>query len=240
MSASLTRHLISTFASAYDRATQHAFLKAAGERTLDKQTLSAWLTQDYIYTRGYLKLVGLILSRYTEAPITVRRQLIKLLSTGLSNVSEEQAFFLKQAEDHELDIRAVPAGVKAVLFGEVRPYMLPLPETSAYVDFMVATGTQGTIEEALVLLWATEKCYLEAWTFASQRVKAENPGPAADALDKFIHNWSSPEFRAFVDEIGELVDQLQIPLDKTDQRCERAEGVMYRVLYLEEMFWPRM
>ncbi|KZT56760.1 heme oxygenase-like protein [Calocera cornea HHB12733] len=238
MSATLTTHLIGTFAAAYQRATQHAFLQAAGERTLDKETLSAWLTQDYIYTRGYLKLVGLILSRYTEAPIHMRRQLVKLLSTGLSNVSEEQAFFLQQAEEHELDIRAVPAGVKAVLSGEVRPYMLPLPQTAAYVDFMIATGTQGTIEEALILLWAT--CYLEAWTFASQRVPAEFRSPAAAALDKFIHNWSSPEFRAFVDELGELVDQLGIPLDKADSRCERAEGVMFRVLYLEEMFWPKM
>ncbi|EJT98302.1 heme oxygenase-like protein [Dacryopinax primogenitus] len=238
MPASLTSHLLTTFSPSYERATRHAFLKAAGERTLDKETLSAWLTQDYIYTRGYLKLVGLILSRYTEAPLDVRRQLVKLLSTGLNNVSEEQAFFLSQAEEHGLDIRTVPAGVKAILSGEVRPYMLPLPDTAAYVDFMIATGTQGTIEEALVLLWAT--CYLEAWTFASQCSPAETPGPAAAALDKFIHNWSHPEFRQFVDELGEVVDQLGVTVDRNDSSCEKAEGVMYRVLHLEEMFWPKM
>lgn len=59
---------------------------------------------------------------------------------------------------------------------------------------------------------------------------------SASAVHKFATNWSTPEFGAFVDALGELVNKLAIRLG-TDE-WTRAEDVWTRVLELEVGFWP--
>lgn len=81
--------------------------------------------------------------------------------------------------------------------------------------------------------------YLEAWTYASKQPKSTSTkvasAPASRALDALIPNWSGPEFVAFVRDIEELVDGLDVG---SDERLARVEELWRNILWLEERFWP--
>jgi thiaminase len=74
--------------------------------------------------------------------------------------------------------------------------------------------------------------YLDSWTFASRQTKEER----SKGLDAFIANWSSDEFKKFVDDLEKLVDLLGIEQGSDDWK--QAEAIWNRVIELEEAFWP--
>lgn len=59
--------------------------------------------------------------------------------------------------------------------------------------------------------------YLDAWTYASNHLPTPlpfslEPG-SSRALLSLIPNWSSPEFQKFVDDIGDLVNDIDTSRD---------------------------
>jgi hypothetical protein len=125
---------------------------------------------------------------------------------------------------------------------------------------MVSVASKGTFEEALILLWAMEKVsdenfssyscqdlipaapaqlYLDAWTFASFHLPSPVPSSlepgASRALLSLIPNWSAPEFKSFVKDIAELVDELDVALDS--DLGKRLAEVWKTTLWYEERFW---
>ncbi|KAK1139876.1 hypothetical protein N8T08_011121 [Aspergillus melleus] len=98
----------------------------------------------------------------------------------------------------------------------------------------------------MVVLWATETCYLRAWRFAAgflDQQQGETQDTDGGALRKeFIPNWSSREFEGFVDGIGELVDEMARGLLVADgekgEMMRRCERWWRQVVWLEERFWP--
>ncbi|KAJ0334408.1 hypothetical protein COL5a_000465 [Colletotrichum fioriniae] len=115
-----------------------------------------------------------------------------------------------------------------------------------------------------VLFWATEKCYLEAWSGAKDMLPSSGSAPpsasgvsgssgkdTATDLDggalrtEFIPNWSSLAFRTFVDELASIIDD---GVDEAVQRhgeeavrneLDQAMVMWERVLLAENDFWPR-
>jgi len=53
----------------------------------------------------------------------------------------------------------------------------------------------------------------------------------------FATNWSTAEFKRFVDELASLVDDIYRSL--SDDAWGQAENVWERVIELEERFWPK-
>lgn len=127
--------------------------------------------------------------------------------------------------------------------------------TRAYIDMFMSAGSAGVpVIEGLTVLWATEVCYLRAWKYAAAFLKARiekedgsRPGSVdADGgalREKFIPNWSSDEFEAFVDQIG-VVLNLMASQCKGVEECEMMRGRCLewwrQVVWLEERFWPVM
>lgn len=106
--------------------------------------------------------------------------------------------------------------------------------------------------DGLVVLWGTEKCYLEAWRYAasqSSSVKTGEEDADGGALRKeFIPNWTSREFEAFVDRLGWFVDEVW-KADRTVMGREigemekkawerKVEGLWGELLEVERVFWP--
>ncbi|KAK0726482.1 hypothetical protein B0T21DRAFT_271828, partial [Apiosordaria backusii] len=108
--------------------------------------------------------------------------------------------------------------------------------------------------EGAVTFWGTEKVYLEAWSWAREQ-QEERPNGKEDedggALRKeFIPNWSSDEFREFVERLGVLIDQAvqkEIEMVGEDgnkqeevkkQILGRVEGKWKTLLEGEKGFWP--
>ncbi|KAJ5953189.1 hypothetical protein N7454_000085 [Penicillium verhagenii] len=121
--------------------------------------------------------------------------------------------------------------------------------TRAYIDMFMSAGSAGVpVIEGLTVLWATEVCYLRAWKYAAAFLKAREgkDDGARDAdggalREKFIPNWSSDEFEAFVDRIGEVLNTLASQC-KGAEECEMMRGRCLewwrQVVWLEQRFWP--
>ena len=237
-------------------ATHHPFLRAAGRGILPHAVLSAWLLQDTLYTRAYIRLLGGLLagigallpaalptSSTTSSSLplspgqpppsshTPYPRIFALLIAALANIHRETALFAATAARHRLFSLTDAAAAR------------PASATRAYVDLFVALGgvaaggSPRALLEGLVALWATERCYFDAWSYAAECVGEreglkewpslemhasididDDDAPAASADPQaqadealrttLIPNWTSPEFGAFVDECGTCVDAL--------------------------------
>ena len=65
--------------------------------------------------------------------------------------------------------------------------------------------------DGMVLLWATERCYLDAWKYSRSHSRKTYYFDDADggALNEaFIPNWTSPELEKFVADIARFTDEL--------------------------------
>lgn len=119
----------------------------------------------------------------------------------------------------------------------------PSVQTRAYQDLFAGATAQGRpLVVGLVVLWATEECYLRAWRFAWSKMDQGLKPKEKDVMQRtFIPNWSSPEFEAFVRRIGNLVNKFgneRIEQDGWEwQECELA---WRQVLWAEKEFWPEV
>jgi thiaminase len=75
--------------------------------------------------------------------------------------------------------------------------------------------------------------YLDSWTFASRQKKQQE---RSKGLEAFITNWTSDEFKKFVNDLEGLVNLMGI--EQGTNNWTRAEAVWNRVIELEEAFWP--
>lgn len=227
----LTSHLLSHSSSTFQAATQHAWLKLAGTSQLSRPALLAWLTQDRLYALTYPTFIGALLSKIS-LPSTASRtstlewRICNLLIDSLTNIRRELGMF----ED-----------VLRQEFGWAEGGEVPRQETRAYADvFAGASRASASLLEGLVVLWATEKCYLEAWKYAKAQSgdRAREDGEE-DVLQKtLIPNWTSEEFETFVDTIGDLVNELGE--DAAQGEWTKAEEAWRQVLWAEERFWPEV
>lgn len=171
-------------------------------------------------------------------------RLVDMLIDSITNVRRELKFFEEVAAKYGLQLQAeeVSHGVQ-----RYRNLFFSVGEA-------IERHEQGIID-GLVVLWGTEKCYLEAWRYAASQVTSGD-GERADedggALRKeFIPNWTSDEFAAFVDRIGWFVDELWKGdsgvvarntvgvVGKPGPMLGRVlEGLWKELLDVERVFWP--
>ncbi|KAF7586937.1 hypothetical protein BBP40_008011, partial [Aspergillus hancockii] len=167
MSLKLTIHLPSQTPTTLQKATTHPFLTLAGRGHLPKPTLAQWLSQDRLYAQSYIRFIGSLLSKIhlpTTPPKSpsLAQKTVSLLIDALVNIQRELAFFEDVAEEYGLSLTARADGEEKEggRFG-------PSAITHGYIDmFGSAGGAAGSVLEGLVVLWATETCYLRAWRFA--------------------------------------------------------------------------
>ncbi|RDW86518.1 putative transcription regulator PAB1642 [Aspergillus mulundensis] len=247
----LTTHLPSITPVALERATTHPFLRAAGSGTLPKHTLAAWLSQDRLYAQTYVRFIGQLLSK-THLPPTpsapgqrsIPEKILGILVDALNNIHRELAFFEDVAREYGLDLNTPLAELGGPQEGGGK--FAPAPITQGYIDmFMSASSPGNSLLEGLVVLWATEICYLRAWKYAAGFLgrRAEKGGEDTDGgalREKFIPNWASEEFEEFVGKIGDVVDEVaerELGGEGGDA-LERCERWWRQVVWLEERFWP--
>ena len=240
----LTTHLQTLSTSLYNQATTHPFLSHAAHGTIPKPLLSQWLSQDRLYAQSYIRFIGALLSK-TRLPdhpgtTTVENRVADLLIDALVNIRRELDVFGDVAGQFGLDLEGGGGAGGEKLFE-------PNPITHSYIDlFMSASSPATSLLEGMVVLWATEICYLRAWQYArdtSTQTGVEEDADGGALRKHFIPNWTSAEFEAFVARIGNVVDEMA-GLVLVDGR-EGREDVLGRcalwwrqVLYLEGRFWP--
>ncbi|GAA5802049.1 hypothetical protein EDC94DRAFT_609868 [Helicostylum pulchrum] len=235
----LTDHLLSLEKENFEKATQHRFLNQVGLLLVEPRHLKSWLIQDRYYTGGYIKMMGIMLSRlplYQDqrelgdcdpSYSTEKAQnIVKVLTFALSNVHREGLFFT--------DI------LSRQPYEQSQQSLSQKPWTSRYVDFVkkVAQESGYDLGEALVVLWAMEIVFFNAWKYAVSVHSTLDQQPAdsvhVQTCQELMTNWTMPEFETFVQQCEDLVNQIDIT-DK--RRVANLERVYRDILALEVEFW---
>ena len=225
----------------FELATRAPFLVAAGTGKLSKALLSKWLSQDRLYAQSYIGFIGSLIARVdlpyahiSEKASSLRWRIVKMLSSSLENIHRELKFFEDVAKRYDLNLE-FPSPPHVSFTADTA--------TKQYIDLFRAFWTDPTMTllDGLVILWATEYCYLTAWRYAATHL---NPGRRGDldggALrNEFIPNWTSQGFENFVDEIKDCTNLLS-QREEAGNRIEVFKAVWAHVLGIERRFWPEM
>ncbi|CEJ94190.1 hypothetical protein VHEMI09738 [[Torrubiella] hemipterigena] len=254
-SPSFTQALIQSHSEAYQAATQSAFLRNAARGKVPKATLGTWLANDRLYIHGYIRGTGRLLS-FLGLPQTVAEQnhgsdaatqLFDWSVDALVNIRREEAFFVDTARRYGIDVN-LPTGAD----GAVVPQAAKLPGLQRFETLFdkLAPGPGSLLPwlESAVVFYGTEKCYLDAWTWAKSQLSGttHNDDDGGALRAEFIPNWTSADFVVFVDMLGKIID------DAVAEEVRRGDGKVWDVLMArvtpwweellaaEEGFWPAM
>ncbi|KAI1143510.1 heme oxygenase-like protein [Hypoxylon sp. FL0543] len=258
--SSISEYLLSSpeITDLYERATRSHFLSLAGQGQLAVEDLNQWLSQDRLYAQAYIRFIGGLISR-VQLPTkvddqgtskTLQWRILSLLQTALSGITRELQFFEENAKKYGLDLEAPGPVAEGGNLSNKSAGFAPNKVTQDYIDLFdsFSAQPQGKLEktllDGLVVLWATEKVYLDSWTYAKEQA-SENADTKGDldggALRKeFIPNWTSEQFQAFVKECQECLDASADFQDGDTEEVIAAGSmaIFKRVLVLEESFWP--
>ncbi|KAF3766861.1 hypothetical protein M406DRAFT_60979 [Cryphonectria parasitica EP155] len=195
---SLTTHLLSLDEPQYKAATQHRFLKAAGEGRVPTDTLGKWLANDRLYIHAYIKAVGRILALVdlpqTTTPLGAHgeaaapeTQLIDWLIESLAGLRREERFFVEMARKYGITIDLETETVTRVAGRDIQqvvPDGAKLPGLVLFEGLFSSVGLPPPVLswlEAAVVFWGTEKVYSEAWGWARSHQQEMNDNVAAAA-----------------------------------------------------------
>lgn len=254
---SFTKSLLKKHPDAFRAATQSEFLRAGAEGKLSKETLGHWLGNDRLYIHAYIRGLGRVLS-FLKIPAVVNGEpqdkdhppsretrLLDWAVDALVNIRREEKFFVDTAAKYGIDIN-LPADERGNVFADAK--LDGLRKFEGLFDSIGSTAINPNWFEAAIIFWGTEKCYLEAWSWAKSQLDESKDGSDdqdGGALRKeFIPNWTSHEFEHFVDTLGRLIDdvvaeQIKISGAKVVQDLVRYFGEKFQeLLKAEETFWP--
>jgi thiaminase len=178
---SLTSILLASSPQQFAHATQHPFLRLAGQGRLSKSTLSAWLSQDRLYAQSYIGFIGSLIARVdlpymhiADKSASLRWRLVNCLTDALQNIHRELQFFADTATKYGLDLECPPPSRKesGIFTAE--------HATKQYIDLFRAFWTDPSMSllEGMVVLWATEKVYHSAWSYARSFMEPQSTSAA--------------------------------------------------------------
>jgi thiaminase len=194
-----TRALLSGQETAWKLILEHPFVAQTSAGTLPRSAFDRWLIEDHYFVRSFRAFL-------TElTAIAPDDQAREVLAGGLAALVPELELFEAAAAERGLDLGTEPS-------------LLNL----GYSSYLTASVREGW-PVGITVLYAVEKAYYDAW--ASVR---DTTGPDTQYAG-FIANWSSPDFAAYVDRLGALVDREELTADLT-----RAFD---RVVRFELAFW---
>lgn len=234
MTPKLTHRLMELDPAALRAATQHPWLRLAGQGKLSSENQLAWLKQDRLYALNYVPFIGRLVAKI-EIPTTADRtstiewKVADTLIEALVGIKRELAMFEDLLRDHFSWGQSSNEEVQ------------PAAPTKEYRKlFFDASEPKVSLLIGLAALWATEKCYLEAWRFAgSQQHSAQDgKGEKNPVRDILIPNWTSSDFEKFVDTIGDLVDEYSAQESVSPEQMTELEHMWRKLLEVEKDFWP--
>ena len=175
----LTITLLNHNPQLFSLATAHPFLRLSGLGLLPASTLSRWLSQDRLYAQGSISFIGALIARvhlpYAFTPNkdeSLRWRIVKVLNGCLQNIFRELDFFEDVAKRYSLSLeKAWEAKDEKSGLG-----FLASGGTRQYESLFRAFGTDPSMSllEGLVVLWATEQCYLSAWRYAASQERKQS------------------------------------------------------------------
>ncbi|KAI1812775.1 transcription regulator PAB1642 [Poronia punctata] len=254
--SSFTQALVASDPAVFQRATQSPFLRRAAQGTVSKEVLGRYLANDRLYVHGYLRAAGRLIS-FLPLPQVVpaaggelhadpASRLLAWTIDDLINIQHEERFLVDTARKYGIEVNLpadehgrVPASAKTP----------GLRQFEALFDGLQLGGGDGGLLpwlESAVVFYGTEKCYLEAWTWAKSQVDEDKDKDGADDEDggmvrrELIANWTGPEFEAFVDQLAGIIDAAVQTQEEDAKEALLQRGLVKwrEILAAEEASWP--
>ncbi|QNE19460.1 transcriptional regulator [Kribbella qitaiheensis] len=194
-----TRALLSGQETAWRLILDHPFVAQTSAGTLPLSAFDRWLAEDHYFVRSFRAFLTELIA------IAPDEQAREVLAGGLAALVPELELFETAAAERGLDLSAEPS-------------LLNL----GYSSYLTASVREGW-PVGITVLYAVEKAYYDAW--ASVR---DTTGPDTQYAG-FIANWSSPDFSAYVDQLGVLVDR--------EELTPALTRAFDRVVRFELAFW---
>lgn len=235
MNVVFTDRLLQSNDDAFKTATTNKFLECAGNGSLSHAQLLSWLKHDRVYTLIYAKFIAGLIRKVPLAllvegmPDSVHRRVLECLTFALKNVMRETQLFeniLQNAseEDHDVQGAEEPSSTGVTQYANLFEHAVEADKDLLY---------------GMVVLWSTEICYYEAWLLAK---KHKSYAPVRERFgivhQTLIPNWTSSEFKEFVDTVASLVNELRTLNTPGPQDLESYETVCRKVMEIEQNFWP--
>jgi thiaminase len=175
----------------------HPFVVATADGTLPDDAFGRWLVADHHFVVGFRRFLAGLVA---VAPHERARD---VLAGGLGALHAELDLFRTEASRRGLDLDAEPSLT-----------------TLGYTAYLMASTADGW-PTALTALFGAEKAYFDAWSAVRSSTDPSSP------YWRFVDNWSSPAFGAWVDEVASLVDELPEPDHRTFSRVVRFERAFW-------------
>ena len=251
---SFTKQLVESDKTGFQRATQAPFLAAAARGQVSRELLGSWLANDRIYIHNYISGTGRILATHELPAISslsinsAYAKLVDWLVEALVNVRREERFFLDTANRHGIGID-LPTTVDGRVDDSAKLEGLRRFE-KLFASCALRKGEILPWLEDAVVFYGTEKCYLDAWSWAASQIDVSKADVAADAdggvlRTELIPNWSNKDFADFVNRLGAIIDDAVDEMVKAGGEAlrstlfARAQAKWTELLAAEETFWPK-
>ena len=194
------------FAPLWKTIRTHRFLLSTRDGSLPDEVFATWMRQDYLFVEAAIPFIAGMIPR---AP---RRHWAPLAGV-VSALEKELKLFEERAAAVGLRIRGAP----------------PSFTCHAYIQFLMATGYQGSYAEAFTVLYAAERAYHESWKVVQEGLAKDSP------WTPFVENWAGADFAGYVDF---LAGELEALAAEAGEKERARMGELYRLTLLYEIaFW---
>ncbi len=182
---------------------------AAG--TLPRETFQFYMLQDSLYLDGYSRALSLLSARAPETDMMLEFAQAAQVALVVERSLHESVF-----RDYGLDRSVVEAAE-------------PSPTCLGYVNFLIATAHQASIEEAVAAVLPCFWVYEEVGNAIHERAAAGNPYRA------WIDAYASEEFAAAVRRVIGITDRLA--LHASPKVAAGMTRAFMRSVQYEWLFW---
>jgi thiaminase (transcriptional activator TenA) len=156
---------------------EHPFVRGIGDGSLPRELFAGYLAQDAFFLESFARAYALALARSPDTSTLLR------LADLLIGVRQELGLHSSYAASWGIDM----TGVK------------PLPATSAYTEFLLATA--ATQDLGVIFAAMTPCMRLYAWLGSS--LDAGAAGPYA----QWVQTYADPEFGSIAGTLEQLLDE---------------------------------
>lgn len=187
------------------------FNRELADGTLPRETFQFYMLQDSLYLDGYSRALSLLSARSPETGMMLEFAQAAQVALVVERSLHEGVF-----RDYGLD----PAVVAAAE---------PSPTCLGYVNFLIATCHQASVEEAVAAVLPCFWVYQEVGNAIHERAAADNPYRA------WIDAYASEDFAAAVRRVIEITDRLA--LHASPRAVDGMTRAFIRSVQYEWMFW---
>ncbi|MCX7624084.1 MAG: hypothetical protein RMK01_05870 [Thermomicrobium sp.] len=213
MSTTLLDDLLHEARPLWQRMTEHPFLRDLATGQLPRERFDFWVQQDYLFVQAGIRFLALLIARAPDEE----------LRRGLLDAAV--------AFRHELTIFEDYARTNGLSLA-----VDPTPVCLGYASYLLATAATGSLAEALAVLWGAEKAYYDAWVTVRRSLGLAEP------YARWIENWTSPQFAAWVDWVGRQLLRTTTALDYDAVRAAFLATARYEYLFWDMVYtrarWP--